>query len=146
MRPLLCAALLAAMLPALARAGLGRPEDSIESDRAQARATARTWDTVAYRVHELTIPSGDRVREYVGTDGLVFAVAWDGPFMPNLRALLGSQFEVLRAAGIAPGDHSQLHLQQPDVVFHSIGHLRAFRGQAYLPRRVPAGVDARDLR
>jgi hypothetical protein len=137
--------LIAATLPALARAGLGYPEGSVETDRVQMRATERAWTSGNYRVHELTTSDGLRIREYVAADG-VFAVSWDGPLMPNLRMLLGAQFDVLKAAAAGRyGDHTQLHLTTPGLVFHSIGHVRAFHGQAYLPAALPPGVDVKDL-
>jgi hypothetical protein len=137
--------LIGSLLPAAALAGLGQSEASIETDRANVQATANAWTADRYRVHELTTPEGTRIREFVANDQ-VFAVAWEGPFMPNLQVLLGAQFSALRAAAAGRyGDHSQLHVQTPTLVFHSTGHLRAFRGQAYLPTRVPAGVDVQGL-
>jgi len=135
-----------ALIPMLAKAGLGQTEAAIERDRTQLHSSARQWSMGPYRVHELLTPEGDRIREFVGADGLVFAVAWEGPFMPSLQVLLGTQLERARTAARVPGDHSQLHIQQPGLVLHSVGHLRAFQGQAYLPEQVPAGVDVRELR
>ena len=38
-------------------------------------------------------PSGTTVREYVSSNGTVFAVAWQGPWLPDLRQMLGPYFD-----------------------------------------------------
>ena len=47
----------------------------------------------AYTVHEMQSSSGTAVREYVSSTGTVFAVAWQGPWLPDLRQLLGPYFD-----------------------------------------------------
>jgi len=55
-----------------------------------------------YTMHELEATTGTKVREYLDGEGKVFAVAWQGPFRPNLRELLGSYYETfLKAAAPA---------------------------------------------
>ena len=39
-----------------------------------------------------------------------------------------------------------LRLALPDLVIESGGHMRAYRGRAYLPARVPDGVSTADLK
>jgi hypothetical protein len=71
--------------------------------RASTRAATHT-------MHELQAPTGTKVREYLGNDGKVFAVSWQGPFRPNLRQLLGAYYDTYmkaaRAARPRPGQHS----------------------------------------
>jgi len=143
----LAAGLLGAVLsPGIAAAALGEPETSVETDVARLQASIKINSRAAYRVHELVLPSGTRVREFVGTDGKVFAVAWNGPAVPNLRQALGRYFDsyVTEAKNKHAG-HSQLQISQSDLVVQSGGHMRAFAGRAYLPQAIPSGVDLGDL-
>ena len=138
--------LIAAWLPAVAFAALGEPETGIEAERAATGATHVVRRAALYTVHELTLQSGTTVREFASLDGTVFAVSWSGPFLPDLRALLGSHFGALTAANrTQPLNHSQLQLDEPAMVVHSEGRLRAFAGQAYLPGQLPAGVSVDEL-
>jgi hypothetical protein len=148
-RVVLRAALAAALLlpPAISSAALGAGEASIEADRAQFNAARIARPMQGYTVHELSTPNGTTIREFTRADGSVFAVSWQGPFLPDLRTLLGAYFGSLQTAPrTAALTHSKLLLEGADVVIHSEGHVRAFSGQAYLPQLVPAGVDGGGLR
>ena len=107
-----------------------------------AAATAATTGAV-YTVSQSTLDSGTVVREYSDTAGKVFAVSWRGPTLPDLRTLLGEKFAVMNAAAgqRARAGHSQLALNQSDVVLVSSGHMRAFAGHAWIPSALPAGFD-----
>jgi hypothetical protein len=110
-------------------------------------ATANTAGT-AYNVNETTLDNGTVVREYVGSsNGSVFAVSWDGPFMPDLRTLLGSHFTTLTTAAAArpKAGHSQLSVKDGDVVIVSGGHMRAYKGRAWIVSALPAGVGTDDI-
>ena len=83
------------------------------------------------------------MREYSDTAGKVFAVSWRGPTLPDLRTLLGEKFAVMTGAAgqRARAGHSQLALDQADVVLVSNGHMRSFAGHAWIPSALPAGFD-----
>jgi hypothetical protein len=100
-----------------------------------------------YNVNTTTLTSGTTVREYVGSDGTVFAVSWNGPFIPDLRTLLGEQFKTLtsEAARHPKAGHSQLHIDRSDVAIESTGHMRAFAGRAWIKAKLPAGFNAQDI-
>jgi hypothetical protein len=105
---------------------------------------AASSDTAAvYTVSQSTLDSGTVVREYTNAQGIVFAVSWNGPALPDLRTLLGDKFAVLTSsAGKRPkAGHSQLAVNQSDVVIVSSGHMRAFAGHAWIPGALPAGFD-----
>jgi hypothetical protein len=90
-----------------------------------------------------------RVREFLNAAGVVFAVTWQGPVMPDLQRLLGAQFPVYAAALAAqerPGSHRSVRITTADLVVESEGHLRAYVGRGYLPALVPAGVSIGTLR
>jgi hypothetical protein len=75
-------------------------------------------------------------------------VTWNGPLPPDLSQLFGSYFDSYRTALIAqshPGGHRRVYVAQADFVAQSLGRMRAFRGKAYVPSLVPAGVDVTEL-
>lgn len=100
-----------------------------------------------YTVSETTLDSGTVVREYVAAGGAVFAVSWNGPFVPDLRTLLGAHFDTMtkQAARTPHAGHSQFTLKQSDVVIESGGHMRAYVGRAWIPDQLPAGFATADI-
>ena len=128
-------------------ASLGGDVTSVESDRVHMKAAAVTSSASAlYTVHEMRSASGTTVREFANTDGIVFAVTWRGPFLPDLRQTLGTYFTTYQTAPRTKRyGHAHGILEQPDLVVHSSGHLRAFVGAAYVPQLVPAGVSIDQL-
>jgi hypothetical protein len=138
--------LAAAFIPSIATAALGEVEASVQADLAQLHGSIRLAEHGNYRVHEIQLPSGTVVREFAGLDGTVFAVAWSGPTVPNLRQTLGRYFDnYVTAAQSNRLGHHQLQINQSDLVVHASGHMRAFSGVAYLPPAVPSGVTAAEL-
>jgi hypothetical protein len=139
--------LVAALSPCIAAAALGEPETSVQSDVARLRGSITVTSRASYRLHEIQLPSGTVVREFAGSDGKVFAVAWKGPTVPNLRQTLGQYFDNYMAAAKAPhAGHHHLQIRQSDLVVEVGGHMRAFSGLAYLPQALPSGVSVGDLR
>jgi hypothetical protein len=131
----------------VALATLGGDVSSVESDRVRMKAAAvTTTESGPYTVHSMQTPSGTTVREFANADGTVFAVTWQGPFPPDLRQTLGTYFQKYQTAPRARRyGHSHDTVEQPDLVVHSSGHLRAFSGSAYVPQLVPAGVSIDQL-
>jgi hypothetical protein len=141
------AILIAALSPCIAGAALGEPEASVQTDGAMLHGSIKTTEHASYRLHEIQLPSGTALREFVSSDGKVFAVAWNGPNVPNLRQTFGRYFDTyVTAARAKHSGHTHLQIQQNDFVVQSIGHMRAFAGRAYLPQAVPSGVDLGELR
>jgi hypothetical protein len=121
---------------------LGRDIRSLQDDQVHMKAGLRIARTeTTYTVHELKTATGTVVREYVSPSGKVFGVAWQGPWLPNFRQILGDYFEPIMKS---PRDQRQgrgpLVVRQPSVVFQSAGHMRSFFGRAYVPDMVPKGV------
>jgi hypothetical protein len=149
-RAALCSLALAGLLfqglPQSARAALGGTADSVESDRVSMKALTRPVPTGALRKQELQLPSGTVVTEYVGDNGLVYAVTWHGPSLPNLQLLLGNHFADLKAAAQQPAvRHRLVRVNTPDIVIESSGKMRAFTGRAWVPTLLPSGVTAADI-
>jgi nucleotide-binding universal stress UspA family protein len=136
---------------AQALAALGSDESSVASDVAHLRAQARGASSTAagYVVHEMQLPSGTLVREYVGPAGKVFAVSWDGPTKPDLHSLLGAYFApYVDAASASPrGAAARRHFEvrQADLIVQSSGRMRAFSGRAYVPSLLPPNVSPGDI-
>lgn len=132
------------MLSVPALASLGGNAASIDADRAAFQANLASTRFPAYTQHFLTLPSGTEVSEYVdNARGVVFGVAWRGPVMPDLRQLLGANYDAYVNgihAGMGPASVST-----PDLVVNSGGHMRAFSGVAYLPQQLPKGVSPQDI-
>jgi hypothetical protein len=139
--------LVGALSPRIAAATLGEPEASVQADVERLHASIKSSeDRVGYRVHEVRLPSGTLLREYVGPDGKVFAVAWQGPNMPNLRQALGRYFDIyVSAPNPWHADRKHLQIQQGDLVVQVSGHMLAFSGRAYLSSAIPSGVNLGDL-
>lgn len=132
-----------------ARAALGGDASTIQADQLSMRGTRRTIAGEAYTVHEIQGTSGTVVREYLSPEGIVFAVAWRGPWMPDMRQILGSYFEPYAQGVQARRDdglrRGPVLIEQPGLVVQSSGHPRWFTGKAYVPAMVPKGLRAEDI-
>ncbi len=136
-----------AVLPHVARAALGQPESAVSTDVQQLRASAKSTLRTTYRLHEIQLPSGSVLREFAVPNGNVFAVAWSGPSIPNLRQALGSYFDAyVNAAKTPHAGHTHLQILEDGFVMQSAGHMRAFSGRAYLPQAIPAGTSLDEIR
>lgn len=144
---LLGAGLMLGSAYAPARAGLGQPVASVSADRARMKGQLRARTGVGYTVEEITLPSGTVVKEFVSPAGIVFAVSWHGPTLPNLEQTLGSQYfgQLKAAEKTRRFGHNHVEVKGPKFVVHAGGHMRAFYGVAYVPSLVPSGVSLSDL-
>jgi hypothetical protein len=131
-------------------AALGEPASSVQADQAHMQGTLRTTQTQAYTIHEIRAATGTIVREYVSSSGRVFAVAWQGPWPPDMRQILGPYFEqyqqAVQAETNSRAGRGPLRIEQPGFVVHAGGHMRSFSGHAYIPDMLPQGVGAEELR
>jgi hypothetical protein len=130
-------------------AGLGSNTASVLDDAAALNGTTSIEIRQQYSIREISAETGMHVREFLNQDGVVFAVSWSGPALPDLQQILGTHFAEYSAALAAlthPGMHRSVRVASSGLVVESGGHLRAYAGRAYLPALVPAGVSAADLR
>ncbi len=138
---------LASLVPGVASATLGEPVASVASDGASMQGSIKIQERSVYRLHEIQLPSGSSVREYVTLDGNVFAVAWSGPVVPDLRQTLGKYFDTFVAgAKLKSSGGHRVDVRQDDVVIQTGGHMRALFGRAYLRSSWPSGMDLQELR
>jgi len=142
---ILTAMLLLAGAPVFA--ALGGDVTSIDADRVHAKgALLRITQADRYSMHEIRTAAGTSVREYVSSSGKVFAVAWQGQFLPDFQQVLGTYFtqyqQASERARRARHGRGPLSFQDGDLVVQMGGHQRSFSGRAYVTGLMPAGVDA----
>jgi hypothetical protein len=142
--------LLMLTLPIPALAALGGDVSSVQEDQAQMKGTLKTTEHNSYTVHEIKAGDGTVVREYASPAGEVFGVSWQGPFIPDMKQLLGSYFDAYSSAAqaqrTAHRGRAPLNIQQPGLVVESNGHMRSYSGRVYDPGKLPQGVNANDIR
>ena len=135
----------------IAHASLGGDVSSIEADRiimkSENAAKQTPSPTGSYTLHEITLPSGTLVRQYASSTGVVFAVTWTGPMIPNLQQILGDHFQTLVAHQSQQNlvGHRSVSHHAADLVIESSGHPRSFVGRAYLPTAIPAGLTPQEI-
>ena len=139
--------LVLAQIPAWAV--LGQTEASVTTDQQRMKTEDRVQTFASYKVHQLTTTNGPTVREYVSPQGVVFGVAWQGRFMPNVNQLLGTYVENLQTA---TADQTRIQrrrgitVKTGDFVYSNFCHLQNCAGRAYVPAFVPSSVSAEVVR
>ncbi|MGH8266261.1 MAG: DUF2844 domain-containing protein [Steroidobacteraceae bacterium] len=137
---------LAAAAPA--RAALGGDASSVEADRVSMKGEVRSSSVSGFEVREITTAAGTRVREYLSPGGKVFALAWQGPVLPDLRQMLGAYYARYAQAVSGPhprGGHRHLSIEQPGLVVQVSGRMRAFSGRAWDPGLLPPNFSVNDI-
>jgi hypothetical protein len=143
-------AIVASAFPHSAGASLGGDLSSVRDDQMKLQGTLRMTSKNAYNVHEIQASNGIVVREYVSLSGNVFGVAWQGHSHPDLRQVLGANYDQFAKA--VQAQRAQRHgrgpllIEQPGLVVQTGGHMRALVGKAYLPQNLPAGVGPEVIR
>ncbi len=136
--------------PSRASAALGGTVATVDADRVHVKgALMRMVTTNGYALHEIRAATGTMVREYVNSSGTVFAVAWDGPWQPDLRQVLGDHFDQYLAAMRVQKPRTPrgvVSINQSGLVVQMSGHARAFTGRAYIPTALPQGVRLEAIR
>ena len=143
-------ALLSFMAAVPAWASLGGDISSVQADQVHMQGTLRTTIAESYTVQEIQNTNGTVVREYVSAQGKVFGIAWQAPWPPDMRQLLGSYFDqytqAVKSQSAARVGRRPLMVQQQGLVVQMAGHPRSFAGRAYLPDQMPTNVKAEDIR
>jgi len=126
--------------------GSATPVTRSSAARVNAAGTSSTATaTSSYGVRSTTMNSGTIVSEYATPAGLVFAISWRGPTLPDLSAMLGSYFPTFQAE-VAAGRSQRslgtpLLIQTNGLVVRSRGRMGDFSGQAWAPALVPTDVN-----
>lgn len=121
-----------------------KTELSAASQKATAATTAShdNWNVQTLEADGVT------VKEFSDKDGNVFAVSWRGINRPDLSLLLGDYYqEFFAAEQAAPKNKTRApsETKTARVTVRRSGHMRDMRGFAYLPDKVPVGVNIREL-
>jgi hypothetical protein len=129
-----------------ASAELGGDPLSLPADAAARNIVRQMQRAENYNVQQTQLPTGTLVREYIAATGKVFAVAWEGPVLPDLQQILGAYFpQYIEAARTGQAGRGALSIERPELVVLSGGHMRAFFGKAYVPQLLPVGVSVGDI-
>lgn len=116
---------------------------------ARQRAVTPAAQSSLYTLHEGQLENGTTVREYATPAGLVFAVAWRGPVLPDLSALLGDYFNTFKLetdqVRMSGRRGSPVNVDRDGLVVRSGGRMRNFYGYAYAPALIPVGVNIQDV-
>ena len=156
-RLLLCAVLAGSAAPAMAALGqapsmplvAAAPSASSPAPGAKLLSATPAGRSGLYTVHKSELDSGTTVREYATPEGVVFAVSWRGPVLPDLNALLGGYYQAFREqaqqARAAGRRGSPVTMESDALVVRSKGRMRNFFGSAYAPGLVPVDVNIKDV-
>jgi hypothetical protein len=130
-------------------AALGQPATSVERDRTMMKGQLHSRPASGYSIETIVV-AGMTIREYVSSDGLVFAVAWKGTGAPDLPLLLGDYFEEYREGltterNRTPRARKPLVLKTAHLIVERGGHSRSMWGRAFLPAAMPPGMATQDI-
>lgn len=149
-RALLLMLFLSVLQGALAYAALDSSPSSFGQGGIQMVARSimpRSADSIAvYTVSQNRLASGTVVREYANLQGVVFAVSWNGPSLPDLHSLMGDQYTMLsnhsKPASTLPGaPQRQLALAPSDMMLMASRDQRNYVGRAWIPAALPPGFN-----
>jgi hypothetical protein len=129
-----------------AQATLGEDADSVAADQLRLHAKLQVVQKAKHAIHELQVPTGGNIRQFVNESGKVFAVSWSGGWRPNLRDLMGKHYDrYVAAAKERRMGRGPVRIEIPGLVVVMGGHQRAFFGHAYLTDLVPQGFRPEDI-
>ncbi len=130
-----------------AQAALGEDADSVAADQIRLQASLQIVRGANHTIHELQLPTGGNIRQFVAESGKVFAVSWSGGWRPDLRELMGKHYDrYLAAAKEKRMGRGPVRIEIPGLVVVMGGHQRAFFGHAYLTDLLPQGFRPEDIR
>ncbi|MEJ2362585.1 MAG: DUF2844 domain-containing protein [Gammaproteobacteria bacterium] len=136
-------------VPVIASAALGGKPASAQAGLHPLNATTpnATKTGQAFTVQQYQDKTGTTIKEFITPAGIVFAVTWSGPLMPDMQQLLGQYFtDYVNAAKQNHGSHTHLDIHQAGLVVQAAGYMRAFSGIAYVPSLMPPGVTVAQLK
>ncbi len=123
---------------------LGEHENSINVDTVRMHAKRTVSSLPLYSISDLTSVDGSRIRQFVSSDGNVFAVSWNTMYKPDFSKLLGNSFpsyvNASHEAALQPGIQRLLRHEGLDVVVMSTSHLNVFSGFAFRRSMLPRGL------
>ncbi len=125
-------------LPLASQAELGGNLASINQEQKTFGSSLSSAPQTGYTIYTQTINPGLVIKEYLTTNGNVFAVAWKGPNLPNFQVVLGAYYANYLTA--LQNNPRAIFFQDDNIVIESGGMMGGYVGRAYLPKQFPAGI------
>jgi Protein of unknown function (DUF2844) len=130
-------------------AGLGQSVASVAQDRAAMGGQGQSKPGKGYSIETITV-AGMTIKEYVASDGVVFAITWRGTGAPDLPLLFGSYIDEYREGLTAlqsrkPRIRRPMVLKTAHLVVERAGHSRYMWGRAFIPTLLPATITPEDI-
>jgi hypothetical protein len=130
-------------------AALGQSIASVERDRSAMGGKGQSSPGKGYSIEIITV-AGMTIKEYVLSDGTVFAITWRGTGAPDLSLLLGSYFDEYRDGLTALKSGTRrtrrpMVLKTAHLVVERVGHTRGTWGRAFVPTLLPATISLGDI-
>jgi uncharacterized protein DUF2844 len=132
-----------------ALAFLGGRSDSAGKDHQAFKTLQRSTTAVSGYTVEEVVYETTSVREFVSSDGIVFAVAWNGYVHPELTQLLGSywgEYSTAQQKALRKSGSRRQQLTTDNIVVEKWGHMRNLHGRAYVPALVPEGINIDEIK
>ena len=124
-------------------AELGGTTASILAEQKQFNSQLTSTQQNGYSLYTQTLTSGTIFQEYVSPSGIVFAISWSGPTLPNIQAILGGYYGNYLSA--AQQSRRSVYSSSDSLIIQSTGMMGAFQGFAFLPKQAPAGFTVNSL-
>ena len=133
----------------VAFAALGGDENSIKNELDTMHAKRKITSHDRYALHEVN-KNGLRVHQFMGSDGKVFALVWQGKKHPDFSLVMGAHLaEFQRAFAQAKQNRhgrGPIMIDVGDFHLEMGGHAMAVHGRAWMTNQIPGGVDKNELR
>ena len=135
----------AVIAPTTAEATLGDDATSVRANQGHLGCELRVEKVASGERHVLALSNGTVIRQYLSPAGVVYAVTWHGPRMPNLQEIFGGYAAQLSQRDRIRGGRHNMTLDGTNFMMRATGHGHTFAGRAWVPSLVPAGVDLNAL-
>lgn len=134
---------LVGLMPSISHAELGGNPASVLAEQKEFNSQLTTNSQNGVTIYIQTLPSGTVVKEYASATGVIFALSWSGPNIPNLQVLLGNYFNDYLAA--IKQSRGAISINTNSLVIQSTGMMGAFQGYALLPKKAPIDFSSVNL-
>jgi len=131
------------LLPKFCFAELGGTTASILAEQKQFNSQLTSSQQNGYSLYTQTLTSGTIVQEYIAPSGIIFAISWSGPSLPNIQAIFGNYYANYLSA--AEKSRRSIYTSSESLVIQSTGMMGAFQGFAFLPKLAPTGFTVNNL-
>ncbi|QLY26922.1 DUF2844 domain-containing protein [Bdellovibrio sp. KM01] len=143
-----CGLLMGAFIPLFAMTAEAALGDQLVTTSSTSSARKATSSGSSYSVSEATTDDGVKVRQYVDSQGRVFAISWKGATLPPLSELLGAYLpeykKEVKSRGRQFGRRS-LKVSTDNIVVEGSSRQTDQRGRAYIPASLPQGFDLKEI-